>query len=88
MNERMRKFVFHMIQTGNAAKSARLAGYAPTYARNTAYRLRRHPEVKAELDRHARQIDEKLAAVVDARVELGLRRRARVEGRAQGRATP
>lgn len=50
MNTRQRRFVEHYVETGNGAEAARLAGYSPLSAKQTAYRLVNTPEVSEAID--------------------------------------
>lgn len=45
-------FLKHFIATGNATEAARLAGYSTANAAKTAMRLKHHPLIVAELEKH------------------------------------
>ena len=51
MLEKHRKFAINYAETGNGAEAARLAGYSPNCARQTAYRLRKLDHVQRAIDR-------------------------------------
>jgi phage terminase small subunit len=58
MNIRQKRFVEHYLETGNGAKAARFAGYEPTCAKQTAYRLLNSHEVSKELQRNYEFVEE------------------------------
>lgn len=51
MLEKHRKFAINYAATGNGAEAARLAGYSPKCARQTAYRLRKLDHIQQAIDR-------------------------------------
>jgi phage terminase small subunit len=50
MNTRQKRFIEHFVETGNGAESARLAGYASSCAKQTAYRLTNMPEISSAIE--------------------------------------
>ena len=51
MLEKHRKFAINYAATGNGAEAARLAGYSPQCARQTAYRLKKLDHIQQAIDR-------------------------------------
>lgn len=58
MLQRQRLFVKHYVRTGNGAEAARLAGYAPNCARQTAHRLLNTDHVQQAVNQEQWSVDE------------------------------
>lgn len=58
MLHRQRLFIKYYIYTGNGAEAARLAGYSPACARQTAYRLLNTDHVRRAVDQERWLVDQ------------------------------
>ena len=62
MNERQRRFIDNYIQTGNAAESARQAGYSDKSAYSIGERLLRNVEVRGAIDARLSELESQRTA--------------------------
>lgn len=70
MTERQKRFIDFYILTGNAAESARRAGYAEKNADVEGARLLVNANIRAELDRRLKQMDDSKVAQMQEILEF------------------
>lgn len=71
MNERQKKFAEYYAQSGNAAESARSAGYSEKYAAQNAGKLLKNTNISEYIKKLSKEIkDERILTVKDRQVIL------------------
>ena len=70
MTERQKRFIDFYIETGNAAESARRAGYSDKNADVEGARLLVNAKIRAEIDRRLKQMDDSRVAKMQEILEF------------------